>query len=794
MEISFSISNNICINDSNGSVVIESINFEDSNEAFLYRNYIIVWSGNFDENTFISTDGFIVENLKNGLYQFSLFSPDSQQQSQIYNVEITSQSSEIIIKNLKYLDYSCNESAYIYIEVDGGVPPYNFIAGNTNLISNDNKAKIENLSNGLYEVSVRDSNGCTVIYDKILEIKDHTFSNIINNVLPPQLHNSYGLLDISLIGEGPFSFLFVDQLEPEKKIYIDTFETKYIKSVDTENSIYNYFFDDLITPGIYTLTIRNSSGCSNFIDFLNIPNSLPIEVSINLSNSGSFSVPNYSEPLPIFDTLLIPYKFIVNNSELWTYIKNKNIKDNIDLFINNEKYETLITRNILDKECLDQGDIEILRLGNDPEDWFFYLYISPGININSEPDLLSAKINIKTKNEIFDITLGLDQNQLIDTNNPSIIIGSFILDDLGYPEYHNGGEVNVSLLPPLSFEDKNFNIKNITKLTSLNTYSVGFVTILNFLEQFDVLISRININSISACNLSNEKYQYILNIKNLLKAINSFNNLNSIFIYNPLDIVYQGSISLGISGNNFFTLFNNEIIQNNYSIEYYYIKNNSNLLYNIYIGSKIVENVNTVNNLPEGFYIIKIKDLYKNIVRTINFQNNFIDYDDHFIKSKKMIQKFNSNLLSSFNYGDILIYIGQEFSSVGDNIIEQAINDLPDFSSPEQPDNVARFDIITQTKNNIDASSISVELLDQEIECQIHGPKNYKKTFNKNTSFTNLIPGVYTILGDEESLRRSSKYQNEIRIFLDKNTDKFVFLSFVSYSDFISIKSIDTKE
>jgi hypothetical protein len=196
MEISFSTTNNICINDSNGLIVIESINFEDSNEAFLYRNYIIIWSGNFDENTFISTDGSVVENLKNGVYQFKLFSPDSQQESQIYSIEIFSESSEIKIKNLKYLDYSCEDSAYIYIEVEGGIPPYTFIAGTNSILSNDNQAKIENLANGLYEISVRDVNGCIVVYNKIIEIKDHTFSSTINNVLPPQLLNSYGLLDI----------------------------------------------------------------------------------------------------------------------------------------------------------------------------------------------------------------------------------------------------------------------------------------------------------------------------------------------------------------------------------------------------------------------------------------------------------------------------------------------------------------------------------------------------------------------------------------------------------------------
>lgn len=791
MEISFLISNNICENESSGSIIIESINFEDQNEAFLYRNYVVVWSGDFDENTFISTDGLVVENLKNGIYQFRLFSPDSQQESQIYTAEVLSESSKIDINNLKYLEYSCDESAYIYLEVSGGVPPYTFIAGTNNISSLNNAAKIENLSSGFYEVSVRDSNGCTAVYDKIIEIKDHSFSNTINNIAAPQLVDNYGLLDISVFGQGPFSFLFVDQSDIKNNIYIDTFETKYIKSFDQENNIYNYFFDDIISPGIYSLTIKNSSGCFNFIDLINIPNALPIELSLNLSNSGSVSVPNYSQPLAIFDTLLIPYKFILNNSLFWNYIKNKKLKDKIDLFVNDIEYDATVTRNILDKECLNQNDIEILKLGNKIEDMFFYLYISPGINISSEPELLSSKIQIKTTNDTFDITLGLDKNQNIDINNPSIIIGSFILSDLGYSEYHNGGDLSISLNPPSSFEDKQFSVKNIRKLINLNTYTIGFVTILNFLEQFDVLISRIDTESTSACNISSQKYQYILNIKNLLTTINSFNNLGSIFIYNPLDIVYQGSISLAISGNDFFTLFNNETIQNNYSIEYYYIKEDSDTLYNIYRGSKIIKNITVLNDLPEGFYIIRIKDLYENIVKFINFNNNRINYDDHFIKAQKTIQQFNSKILSLFDYGDVLIYIGRQFSSLGNNSIEFVEDSESPEETPEQ-NNTLSINVVSQTKDEINTSSISVELLNEEIDCYIYGPKNYKKSFNRNTSFTNLIPGIYTILGDEESLTKASKYQNEIRIFLDKNTNKSVFLDFVSYIDLISIRNDNT--
>jgi hypothetical protein len=47
-------------------------------------------------------------------------------------------------------------------------------------------------------------------------------------------------------------------------------------------------------------------------------------------------------------------------------------------------------------------------------------------------------------------------------------------------------------------------------------YSTSFVTVLNFLEQFNILNENININQ-SACNLSKKDYSYNINIKQLLK-------------------------------------------------------------------------------------------------------------------------------------------------------------------------------------------------------------------------------------------------------------------------------------
>ena len=82
----------------------------------------------------------------------------------------------------------------------------------------------------------------------------------------------------------------------------------------------------------------------------------------------------------------------------------------------------------------------------------------------------------------------------------------------------------------------------------------------------------------------------------------------------------------------------------------------------------------------------------------------------------------------------------------------------------------------------------NIELLNSQITCYLYGPKNYIQKFNSNTKFTNLVPGVYIILGDEKELEELSLYQNETRLDLQKNTTKNIFLEFNSYETVVSIK------
>jgi hypothetical protein len=97
------------------------------------------------------------------------------------------------------------------------------------------------------------------------------------------------------------------------------------------------------------------------------------------------------------------------------------------------------------------------------------------------------------------------------------------------------------------------------------------------------------------------------------------------------------------------------------------------------------------------------------------------------------------------------------------------------------------FVVVDQTSDTTNTSSISINL-SKNIKCYIYGPKNYKKSFSVSTKFANLIPGVYTIIGDQDNLNSLGLYQNETKVTIENNSDEEVFLDFVSYNEKIFIR------
>lgn len=782
MDIIYTTINNKCFNTNDGSIKIESINLTESEIPVYGDGYEIIWSGDFS-NSSISSDGLVASSLPNGTYFFKVVSTSVSDETPFYSGIITSPN-QLSFEEVRYSNYSCGESASLYTKISGGSPPYAISVANSSINTNNNEVVFTGLRPGEFVLSVVDINECSVEYNDQIIIKEGSISYTINNIYAPQLLDSYATIDISVSGGGPFSFNFYNK-NTEEYTYIDLYETKYLQNYSQETNEYNYIIDNLIVPGEYLLVIKNSAGCENIIESLNIPNISPISVNISLSSNTNESIPSYYTPLPIFDTLLIPYKFIKENHTIWTELKNKNIKDNISIFINEELYNFTIVRDTLNKSCLDDGSIEILKLGNDEKDWFYYFYIAPSFNKNTSPENLSAKFELKILDDKYNIILGLDENNNISSNSISLIMGSFILDGLGYNDFYNGCSVCCSLTEPETLADCDFKIQQIRKIVTSNMYSTGFVTVLNFLEQFNILNENVNINQ-SACNLSKQNYAYNIRIKQLLKTINNFNTSES-FIYNPNSSAPNGYINLDISGNTFFALPSGENQINSYSIDFLFFNQDSDKPSNIYVGSELLRNTTSIEDIDNGFYIVRIKDIYDNRPKFVVYNDNTVSYDNHFLQSKKRIQNYNSSLLDYFEYGDLLVYLGEDLEIIEDP-------DIPSQPDPNEDLNLPEFSlvpslrIVPQTKDLNNTSEINIELLNNNINCYLYGPKNYIEKFNSNTKFTNLVPGVYIILGDEKELKDASLYQNEIRINLQKNTEKNVFLEFVSYETIVSIK------
>lgn len=793
-DIQYSSTNNSCFAQSLGNIIIDQINFSGVSEQTSFASYSIAWSGDFESLSQISTDGRLVEFLSNGTYAFTINSLVDSSVLGPYTINISSPP-ELKITDIKYKAFSCDNtdgSAVVY--VSGGTPPYVVYGGST---FSDSTSSTDIVLSGIQpttiNLSVIDASGCVYTWPSDIEIKNSTITVQILETVAPTLIDSYGVVRLRIQGYGPFSMSF-EKIGSGEVIYVDTFDTEYI--VSSSETEYEYRIYDKITPGTYTLTVNNSYGCT-YTDTLAVPNIAPMTALCTIANDDGEKLYNTQLALPIFDTIFIPYKQIQENSDLWQLIKKLSLKDIIHIKINNDIRQFRVVRNMLDKYCLDENKIEILRLSNESSEWFFYFYIAPSINLNDNIEYLNYtyKIVDPDTHAEYDLFLGLNSTNTIDSDNATLLRGSFLLNGVDHNQFvnqmsspfinkKNNAYVSVDNEQP---EEYDYVAKNISKTVLKNIYAAGFVTSINFLEQFNTLNIYVNIND-SACNMTMEEYQYSLNIKNLLKGINNFNNFTSIYIYNLDNISKIGQLTVFISGNTSFTTEGAVSIDNEYNITYYTFDDESPKLKMFYQNNEPIRS-NTLKNISNEYVIIRIKDIYNNIPRIVRYNNLTINYDEHFTISKNIIQKYNKNVTEYFQYGDILLYVGSK-ANPDPPIDSPAIPKAPASTTPNPTNINDTTDIVYQTPDQSNTASLTVNLI-KTIRCTIRGPKNYRYLITSNvTEFKNMIPGVYTIIGDAQDLYINNLYQQEYRLLIERNTSNTIDIDFVSYSDQTFIRDI----
>lgn len=784
MDIKYTIINNDCYFNSNGIITINNIKFDDQNEANQFLSYDIIWSGDLTD-TVLSKDKRILYNLKNGIYYFQIKSLSSDYTSSIYECQINTPE-PLSITSVVASKYSCHSDGQISVSVTGGQAPYIYSNGIHNIVSDLNIITFTDLSEGTYHISVQDHNGCKVIYDETVVIQNNNILLEIDKILTPLIIDSYVPTYFTIKGaNGPFDLVFYNTYSNEQ-ICVSHLDKQYVID-DSILNTYKYFIPDKLSPGQYDVTISSVNGCS-FVQSFYLPNILPLVVNCNITSNTVDNNIVSSTTLPIFDTLLIPYNLMISNPKVLEAIKGYSLKQTIPIKINDILHKFTITRNILNRYILESGQIEVLRLGDNPQDWYFYLQIAPGINLEKNPEHNSASIVINIQEEDFPITLGVSKDGNLDTEHISLVRGSLIMSGVLDNQF-NKKEYYISLKNEInSLDEYDFLIQDSKITTHKNTYNAGSVTIVNFLSNFEQLNQIVYLHDTNTVELSPENQSYLINIKNLLSSMNNIHNTIYIYFNNTN---YNGSLNLFISGQPYFITTEGRI-ENQYSIDYYYCNQSSTKLNDLYKNNQKIINDVSLRHLPEGIIVVKIKDLFNNKPKIIKNGQHTILYDDHFVSLTDFIKKYNESLLSFIEYGDIICYIPNS------NAIVDVV-DIPTFIPPNFVPN--RQDIvlfnrysptkqIKQTEQNTN-TSLNIKIYPKKTKCVLKGPNNYQLSINEDIKLINMIPGVYNICGDDQDLFDKNLYQNLNRITIDKNNNLDIEIKFTSYDNKIFIKETE---
>lgn len=776
--ISYNIINNVCYGGSSGSIIIDNIVFDNLYPQFI--NYTIDWtSSNIIDNDQIRDSGRGLANLSAGTYSFTINSISSSGSSLgPYDLQLIDPNN-FIISEITHSSFSCGENGSISVSVSGGTPPYSFSIEGNLIQQSGTSCLLNNLEPNTYQISVFDVNNCIAdasSVDTSVIIQDKSINFLDYGSLPSDVRGGYGYLEILVEGNAPFSFAFVSS-EDVETVIDESSLNQYLVSFDATTRQYVYGFDNLFKPDNYVLTISNNSCSINTNIFIpDLPTiSADVAITPNISTNQFLS----KLLLPIFDTVFIPFKHIQENSDLWQLIQKFIDSGKIDLKIDDNVVQHSIVRNFLFPGC-NNNEIEIVRLDNNIENWFFCFHIAPGINLATNIGILNSNMSIvDKKNHIeYKLFFGLYEDR-INHDEASLLIGSFIIPGVN-TNYYEGKEIYLTISDgiPQESSPNDFVVKNTKVNTYLSIYTLGYTTNIYFLENFNVLTQNININN-SACTISNEDFQYILNIKKLLLAINNVNNYQKLYIYDN-SITNTGSFYVSISGPTSIRQ-GNTLVANAYSIEYFTFDQESTQLQSFYQNNEKVSSP-SITNLSESYIIIRIKDINNNIIDNISLnQSQSVSYSQHFTQAINILQEYNHHIKNQFNYGDILIMIPKAISSVSES--EPESGSIGGITSVDVYKNLPKT--IKQSNDLTNTSKIILNTSPSNAICYLLGPKNYKQQFIGYTIFENVVPGVYNIVGNEDYLLENFLYQNNTRIIVLKNKEYDTTINFGSYKNLI---------
>jgi len=804
LDVTGEVSNPTCPADTDGFILINmSYSGDGADVCTLDRPLSVDWK-NLPTGAAAPGDGSYLYNIGTGTYTANILGGTVPLREVSFDVT-SSISMEITKVTINQIP--CENTGSITIAFTGGLPPYVVEYDRAVSILPSGSAQVTTINiDGSSSENIRiiDANNCFVTGGPYLfQFPSNSIYNF-EEQSPPLIHDdvlSSYKFNITH-GSGPYDINIYNSNSGEKGEFvtsIDRYDTSVILGVSqvgqetTDESgniqtvisndlfvnplIYSYDIGSKIYPGSYVFEFLNQDNCLFLTELQTASNIQPLSADIVTVNDLPVDLGQNVISQPILDTLFIPYNLIVRDSSVLSYISNITEKTDIRFQIGDQIYD----RNALygSLRCEEYSVINIKFLGIDSKDWYFTIPFYKGFDISSnEVDILNQEIFlVLSENKKIKIVTELNNN----TNTIKLLKGSLLTTDGNIAQFKNDKEIELSYYDP---ETELF--EKVAEAKIGDIYTLHNKHIPNNILMLDVLkVEEIteNLNSDTIETVSFDcktNLKKIAEYRNFIIRLNNFDNYENIYFKTKNNFIHNGSISLNIAGgytDNF-----------SYSIEYKYYNQETKKLQDLKQNNSILRDSTTLLDLKNGTYILKIKDIYNNKIKSINNINYDVAFSHMVDYIKNNLNTTQENL--EFKYGDILvtIYNNLLYNNSGGLV---AVPGTEPSETTESP-TIQIVEIQTSTHKVSPNSSYTNKILIQtnpgKTKFVVTGPYGYKKIFDDRTELIQIPPGVYNIEGYGPDLKNKYLFQDKRKLFINQDTEVFVDLSFELYQDQLIIE------
>ena len=803
------ITNSTCFDSNNGSINLGNVEFTGTNATSCFgTNVVIVEWDNLSIDAVTTPNNLFVTNLASGDYTARFYSSGNAENlvPQLSNVETYTVSAPERLSIVQVVQDSneCLATGSMSVTATGGTPPYtiDYASFSVSTTGSEQTAIISGINSNISGIlTVTDTNGCLVTgqsfeysfdsLDKQYSFESSTAPTVYDSTLSSykfNVSNGAGPYDIniyySVSGEKGQLYDSIDRYDTSvlsarsneyDRIFYDESGNMSVASNQKEEIRKTYYYDigSKLYPGSYIFEFINPAGCSLLTNIQTALNSIPLTSTLQLSNDSATDIAFDVEVDQSLNSLFIPYNMIKKDADLLSFLSNITHSTDIKIQVGKKIY----TRKALEGSltCDDIIQLNITFLGMKPTEWFYIFPIFKGFSLDdTSVDILNENIYLILPNKKIKIVTKFNNN----TRSIKLLRGGRLLTtSTNTTQFTPNALLKLNTFDFITGDFKTIAEDVVIHSTKIlhNKYIPGQIFAMDILNNTNVsqYISTENITEINFdCN---SQQRHILNHKKFIEELNNF-SYTFLYVKRSNYVINGGSIGLFIEGGdaNFSPPF--------YDVTYKYYNTDTKELLPIFENGKEIKE-DSINSLPAGNYVIKIKDNSNNILRLVNGQS----YDSFYSAQIDYIHnELNASTgLLDYQYGDLLAVIYNINDFAGIPIPPNIPGVEPPAPPPRTPTELSSvktetYQVSPNTSLNNSLTIICDPVLTKYV---VTGPLGYNRTFDQRTILTQIPPGVYDIVGETKDLDTKFLRQDRRCLKVTETSTELVILKFVSYAD-----------